>query len=225
LSRPSGYAGEKGAAGKWYAWPVLMWTELALLTGVVAAVLLVALLADAPLLEQANPSYPENPAKSPWYFLGIQELVSYSAFSGGMLVPVLYLVFLFSIPYKDREDRHIGNWFGGTGGLKLTLYSAAGAVVAVVAQLFVLVRFGWLRDWFPGISQWPVMLFNPATITSVLFIASAEITRRRTGSTRSASLVLFTCSLAALIIFTAMGIWFRGPNWEFFWSKSLWPVQ
>ena len=63
---------------------------------------------DAPLLEQANPAFPENPAKSPWYFLGIQELVSYSAFSGGLLIPVAYLVFLFSIPYMDKEDRHAG---------------------------------------------------------------------------------------------------------------------
>jgi menaquinol-cytochrome c reductase cytochrome b/c subunit len=67
---------------------------------VAAVVLLAALLADAPLLEQANPAHPENPAKSPWYFLGIQELVSYSAFTGGLLVPLLYLTFLFSIPYR-----------------------------------------------------------------------------------------------------------------------------
>ncbi len=224
LSRPLGYAGDKGADNRWYAWPVLMWTELAILILVVLVILLIALFADAPLLEQANPSFPENPAKSPWYFLGIQELVSYSAFAGGLLVPVLYLVFLFSIPYKDREERFIGEWFSGKKGLRLVLLSVMFALLVVILQLFIAVRFGGLRDWVPGISQWLVILINPATITAILFLLVAEAIRRRMKSTRMAALVLFTCSFVALVVFTIVGIWFRGPNWEFYWSVSRWPV-
>jgi quinol-cytochrome oxidoreductase complex cytochrome b subunit len=223
LSRPVKYAEDKGTVNKWLAWPVLMWTELGLLILVLGSVLFIALLANAPLLEQANPAHPENPAKSPWYFLGIQELVSYSAFAGGLLVPVLYLFFLFSIPYRDREDVYIGQWFSGKNGLNLVLRSATFAFFLVVIQLIVLVRFGWLRDWFPGISQWFVMLINPATITAVAFMGLSEFVLRRSGSTRRAALVLFTCSFVALVIFTVVGIWFRGPNWEFFWSVKQWP--
>ena len=225
LSRPVKYAADRGTENRWLAWPVLMWTELGILILVVLVVLFSALVADAPLLEQANPAHPENPAKSPWYFLGVQELVSYSAFTGGLVIPVLYLVFLFSIPYRDREDRHIGIWFSGKAGQKLVLWSAVATLVLVVIQLFVLVRFGWLRDWFTGISQWFVMLINPATISAALFIAAAEVIRRKLKSTRMASMVLFTCALVALVIFTVVGIWFRGPNWEFYWSVSRWPVQ
>jgi len=224
LSRPVKYADDKGSTNKWMAWPVLMWTELGILILVLASVLFIALLADAPLLEQANPAYPENPAKSPWYFLGIQELVSYSAFAGGLLVPVLYLTFLFSIPYRDREDVYVGEWFSGKKGLNVVLRSAAFAFLLVVIQLVILVKFGWLRDWFPGISQWFVMLINPATITALTFMGISEFLLRRSGSTRMAALVLFTCSFVALLIFTAVGIWFRGPNWEFFWSVNQWPV-
>mgnify|MGYP001813416382 CR=1 FL=1 len=224
LSRPAQYANDKGSTNKWYAWPVLMWTELALLLLVVVVVLFIALLADAPLLEQANPAFPENPAKSPWYFLGIQELVSYSAFAGGLLIPVLYLVFLFSIPYKDREDKYVGQWFSGKDGLKVVWRSAVFAFLLVILQLFIMIRFGWLRDWFPDVSQWFVMLINPATITGGLFILMAEIIRRRKKSSRMAALALFTSTFVALVIFTFIGIWFRGPNWEFFWSVNQWPV-
>lgn len=224
LSRPKAYADDKGTTNKWLAWPVLMWTELGILIGVVLVVLSMALLADAPLLEQANPAFPENPAKSPWYFLGIQELVSYSAFSGGLLVPVLYLAFLFSIPYRDREDEYIGIWFSGEKGKKVVLWSAGFAFILVVLQLFIAVKFGGLRNWIPGISQWFVLLFNPATVTAMLFILVTELVRRRSGSSRMAALTLFTCSFVALVIFTAVGIWFRGPNWEFFWSVNQWPV-
>jgi quinol-cytochrome oxidoreductase complex cytochrome b subunit len=224
LSRPAKYAADKGTENKWLAWPVLMWTELGLLLLVIVVVLFAALVADAPLLEQANPAFPENPAKSPWYFLGIQELVSYSAFAGGLLVPVLYLVFLFSIPYRDREDHFVGLWFSGKRGRTVVGRSALFALMLVLIQLVVMVRFGWLRDWFPGISQWFVMLINPATITAGFFMLVAEWIRRRTRSTRMAALVLFTCSLVALVVFTVVGIWFRGPNWEFYWSVNQWPV-
>ena len=201
-----------------------MWTELAILMGVVGLVLLVALLADAPLLERANPAHPENPAKAPWYFLGIQELVSYSAFSGGLLVPMLYLVFLFSIPYRDREDQYVGQWFSGRKGTRVVLVTAGWALLLLVVELAVLLTAGGLRDWIPGVSQWWVMLLNPATVTAILFILGAEWARKRTGSTRMAALVLFTASAVALVVFTVVGIYFRGPNWEFYWSVNQWPA-
>jgi quinol-cytochrome oxidoreductase complex cytochrome b subunit len=93
ISRPAGQTEEK-----FYSWPVVMWAELAILLLTVAALLVMAFLFNAPLRERANPDFAENPAKSPWYFLGIQELVSYSAFAGGVIIPALFLVFLISIP-------------------------------------------------------------------------------------------------------------------------------
>jgi len=207
-----------------YTWPVVMWAELAIFLSVSALLLIFAFIFDAPLLEQANPAFAENPAKSPWYFLGIQELVSYSAFSGGLLIPVLFLVFLISIPYVDNENRYIGLWFSGSKGRKITLYTIGLSLVLTLIQLFIVIRFGWLRDWFPDISQAIVMLINPATLSMLLYILWSRMVKNMTGSTRMASIALFTASLVGLFVFTAVGIWFRGPNWEFFWSQAEWPV-
>ena len=74
-----------------FAWPHLVFRELLLFLFVVAVVLVLAIFWNAPLEELANPIHPPNPAKAPWYFLGLQELVSYSAFWGGVVVPGYWL--------------------------------------------------------------------------------------------------------------------------------------
>jgi len=208
-----------------FSWPTLMWVELALLVFTCAALMIFAFFFDAPLLEQANPLLPENPAKSPWYFLGIQELVSYSAFAGGVIIPLLFIVFLASIPFKDREDRHIGVWFSSKSGKKVTLYSVLYSVIITVGVLIVNVNFGWLGDWFKSIPQLIVILINPGTVLTLAYIAWSYIVRRKSGSTRFTVMALFTCAVVGLIVLTVVGVWFRGPDWEFYWLKSQWPLE
>lgn len=226
ISRPAGPGKDDGKdpEEKIPSWPVVMWAELSVLLMTVAILLAVALLFDAPLREQANPAFAENPAKSPWYFLGIQELVSYSAFTGGIFIPLLFLAFLFSIPYVDRDDRHKGIWFSGRGGLRVGGRSVMAAALVTIALVFIQVRFGWLRDWWTGVPGVLVMLLNPATVSAVLYIGWARWVKHRTRSLRMSAIAMFCAAMTGLIIYTAIGIWFRGPNWEFFWSVSQWPV-
>jgi quinol-cytochrome oxidoreductase complex cytochrome b subunit len=222
LSRPEKV--EKSGVKEWLSWPLLMWIELAIFLSLLVALIIMAIFMDAPLLERANPAVPENPAKSPWYFLGIQEMVSYSAFTGGILVPLLYLTFLVSIPYIDKEEKNTGVWFSGKTGFKITLYSIAFATLVLMIMLWIYIDIGWLRDWIPGISQVWVMIVNPASLISVIFIMYSVWIKRRTASTRASAIALFTLTMTAFIILTIIGIWFRGPDWEFYWSRSLWPV-
>ena len=94
-----------------FTWPHLLIWELVLFVLVAALLLVSAFLFDAPLEEIANPNHPPNPAKAPWYFLGLQELVSYSAFIGGVLIPALIVICLILVPYIDRKKTGIGIWF------------------------------------------------------------------------------------------------------------------
>ena len=227
LSRPqlqSAKTGDIRNEEKFYSWPVVMWAELSILLLTVAALLVMAFLFDAPLRERANPDFPENPAKSPWYFLGIQELVSYSAFAGGVIIPILFLVFLISIPYIDKEDDNLGSWFSGIKGRKLAWQSLGFSLIITVVFVYIMVRFGWFRNWFPDIPQIIILLINPATLTALFYILWAKWIRRKTGSSRMSAIALFTCTMTGFIIYTAIGIWLRGPNWEFYWSSSQWPA-
>ncbi len=94
-----------------FSWPNLLIAELFVFVLTVAGVLAVSLLFNAPLEEPVNVMHPPNPAKAPWYFLGLQEMVSYSAFWGGVGIPTLEVLLLLIIPYLDRRTEGVGRWF------------------------------------------------------------------------------------------------------------------
>jgi quinol-cytochrome oxidoreductase complex cytochrome b subunit len=105
-----------------FAWPNLFMAELFVFILTVAGVLLVSIFFDAPLEEPVNVMHPPNPAKAPWYFLGLQEQVSYSAFWGGVGVPALEVLILLLAPYLDRGKGGVGKWFAKERLLANTLF-------------------------------------------------------------------------------------------------------
>lgn len=207
------------------SWPHLLWAELAAFMFTVAITLVLGYFSDAPLKEMANPAIPENPAKAPWYFLGLQELVSYSAFMGGVAIPGIVLLGLGLIPYLDRDPRGTGVWFGGREGRRTFWLSLAWGLMSVIALLAFTVNFGWLRAWMPTIPQMAIIIFNPGTVIVAIYMAWSLWILRRSGSVRMSAIALFTCFLAGFVVLTAMGSIFRGPNWQFYWWPSQWPVH
>jgi hypothetical protein len=184
-----------------------------------------ALVWDAPLKEAANPAVPENPAKAPWYFLGLQELVSYSAFMGGMGIPAIVVIGLTLIPFLDREREHTGVWFGGPGGGPLVLRAAFVGLAVVIGIELIAIRFGWIREWWPGAPQLLITALNPGTLIAIAYAAYSLRCVRRYDSTRAGALALFTCFLCGFLVLTIVGTYFRGPNWAFFWSPADWPAH
>ena len=114
-----------------FSWPNLFMAELFVFVVTVAGVLLVSILFNAPLEEPVNILHPPNPAKAPWYFLGLQEMVSYSAFWGGVGIPTLEVLVLLIVPYIDRDPKGVGVWFSKHRLLANTLF-----------LLFVVVNIG-----------------------------------------------------------------------------------
>jgi quinol-cytochrome oxidoreductase complex cytochrome b subunit len=207
------------------SFPYLLRAELLVFMITMLLCVSAALLFDAPLKEPANPSVPENPAKAPWYFLGLQEMVSYSAFVGGILIPTIAVLGLALIPFLDREKEKCGVWFSGSRGKRVMLKSSlVGAVFAILAVAFP-VNFGWLRNWFPSIPQLIIILFNPGSLLTAVYMTYSIYVMKKSNSTRMAAIALFTCFLVGFIILTYVGTYLRGPNWDFYWSPSQWPAH
>jgi hypothetical protein len=216
---------DRGPENTVTSWPNAFYAELAVLMATCAICLLWALFLDAPLKEIANPIVPENPAKAPWYFLGLQELVSYSAFMGGIGIPMIVLLGLGLIPFLDREREPAGVWWSGEGHKLLVGQSALFAAVVTVALLTFTVNLGWLRNWFPGIPQLIIILLNPGTLIVAIFAVWSLFIIKRYNSTRAGAIALFTCFLVAFVILTYVATVHRGPNWNFYWSRSQWPIH
>jgi len=105
-----------------FSWPNLLIAELFVLLLTIVGVMAVSYLFNAPLEQPVNVMHPPNPAKAPWYFLGLQEQVSYSAFWGGIGVPGIELLLLVLLPYFDRGKQGVGRWFARERFLANTLF-------------------------------------------------------------------------------------------------------
>ncbi len=198
------------------SWPHLLFRLVVLFGVVLAVVMFLGVLFDAPLEELANFTHPPNPAKAPWYFLGLQELVSYSALVGGVVVPGLLILGLMSIPYVDQAFEGEGVWFTSARGKRLALWSVLATAPFTVLLIFVNARVG-VRHVFPNAPQVLADLLNPATLLLVGIALFSLLVGRRTGSRRMAAIALFSCFVSAYILLMVIGTFFRGPNWDWVW--------
>lgn len=170
------------------------------------ALVRIALVFNAPLEGLADPSHTPNPAKAPWYFLGLQEMLHYfPPVVAGVLVPGLVVMALIVIPYfkvnieadglflKDRQRR-------------LRMFY----IVAAVLSIFL--------GWFHVI----VALIPTLIMAALMLVASQSSPKsssafRRYLAARPLSYWIMTWFLFELVVLTAVGTFFRGPGWSWVW--------
>ncbi|HEY6098962.1 MAG TPA: cytochrome b N-terminal domain-containing protein [Anaeromyxobacter sp.] len=188
---------------------------------VTATVLLLAAVADAPLLAEANPGLSPNPAKAPWYFMGVQELlVHLHPLFGAVLVPALALAILAALPALARGATPSGRWFKSARGAALSLGAAvAGAMLAAIAVLAdePLRRAPpWLPELAPAIRGGLL-----PTVAIAAVVAAFALLARRRGATRLETVqAAFTLVLAAFAVLTVAGVFLRGPGMALAWPWS-----
>jgi len=120
--------------------PWLYRAELTVVCLTLALLFSLSLFMNAPLTDRADPLHPPNPAKAPWYFVGIQEMLSHSATLGGIVLPALIGIFLVFSPIMDRSKGTGGGWFGKE---RLTLNLIF--VLIFLGQFFLIIVGQWFR--------------------------------------------------------------------------------
>lgn len=121
-TREESPAEEEKSPDRVTVFPDLVYREF--LAALVMSIVLLAwaLLQDAPLLAVANPNRTENPAKAPWYFVGLQELLVYfDPWIAGVVLPTLIIMGLMLIPYLDVSRKGRGRYSLAGRGRRLAI--------------------------------------------------------------------------------------------------------
>jgi len=165
-----------------------------------------AILFDAPLEGIANPLETPNPAKAPWYFLGLQELLHYfPPVVAGVLIPTLVVIALIVIPYFNINIQAESLWArDGAKHLRIV------AVVALVLCVFLAVFDVWAA------------LVPTVIAAAFMFVAARSSAQsvsrlRRWLYSKPLSFWIMTWFLAEAALLTAIGTFFRGPGWSWVW--------
>jgi hypothetical protein len=133
-------------------WPHLMLMEFGALLAITGLLVIMAVIIHSPLLEPANFNATPNPSKAPWYFLGLQELLSYfDPQIAGVTVPTIVgLIGFMMIPYVDKNPstRPTDRKFAI---LLFSIFLAGAATLTIMGVLFRGQGFNFSYPWRDGI--------------------------------------------------------------------------
>ena len=209
---------DKGPDNTVFAFPVVAIIELLITLGMSALLLFISMFKNAPLEELANPMVTTDPAKAPWYFMGLQELLEHMHPTvAGVLIPTVAVLFLIAIPYLDNSRVNAGKWFGGAREKRVVLFTAIYAMIVMIAYVLADNAFPLrevLRDVVPSMVAQAVV---PALIIAALSAIPALFVWRTSGkqlNMRLILLALFTMLFFSAVVLTVTGFLFRGPGFK-----------
>lgn len=174
----------------------------------VAFLLLVwaSLIANAPLEGIADPMHTPNPAKAPWYFLGLQELLHYfPPVVAGVLIPGLVVAALIVIPYFNINIEGEALW--ARDRKRRTTIVAA---VIVAFCIFLAIYDVW-------VALVPTVLVGGLMLLSARFAENPNTRFQKRMAAKSLPFWIMTWFLVELVVLTAIGTFFRGPGWSWIW--------
>jgi len=186
---------------------VMTYPEVLLRAAVAVEVLLLGLVLlslfwNAPLEGLADPMQTPNPAKAPWYFLGLQELLHYfPPVVGGVLIPTLVVLALVVIPYFDINIQAEGFWISGRNRKARLL----AIVTGVLAVFFV---------WFDVYAVLIPTLLTAGLMSLAAFGPAHPGGFRRWLSSKPLSFWIMSWFLLTAVTLTIIGTFFRGAGWS-----------
>jgi menaquinol-cytochrome c reductase cytochrome b/c subunit len=218
-----------------YTWPYLVSIEAIMAVTMILALTIMSTFVNAPLLDLANPDVTPNPAKAPWYFLGLQELLLHMHPAlAGVIVPTAALVLLGMIPYIDRDRRGTGIWFSTKKGVPIAtfaaIYTAIIEITLVVVDEFLIIpgihpdgskgigpllkfglakAFGIKDVWTAWVGE---ILIPIIMMIAIPWILVVWVKKRYKANTREVMIALYTFYLTSFVVLSLIGTAFRGES-------------
>jgi menaquinol-cytochrome c reductase cytochrome b/c subunit len=212
----------KGPDDTVFSFPVVLLWEIILLLGVTFAIFLFSLIKEAPLDEIANPLLTTDPAKAPWYFVGLQELLEHMHPTvAGVLIPTALVLFLVSLPYIDYSSEGVGRWFSSKRGRRITLWTALYTLIVMTTYIVLDNEFTLREELRDDVAQWIAQGVAPGGILVILAFIPALWLRFKNASRREIVMALFTVMIVAAFVFTLSGFLFRGPGFKLYWPWEM----
>jgi hypothetical protein len=213
---------DQGPEDTLFSFPVVLLWEIVILLGLTLGLSLFSLLKQAPLEEIANPMVTTDPAKAPWYFVGLQELLEHMHPTlAGVIIPGLLIGFLILLPYLDSTRSGQGIWFGSPRGRRIVLWTFLYTVIVMPAFILLDNAFSlreMLRDVVP---LWVAQGLLPAAIIAFLVLLPVFFLLRSRPSRHELFLALFTVMIVSAVVFTISGFLFRGPGFKLYWPWAM----
>jgi menaquinol-cytochrome c reductase cytochrome b/c subunit len=184
--------------------PNLVIREIIAFEVMVIVLAIISLLFNAPLEWIANPDHTPNPAKAPWYFLGLQELLHYfPPVVGGVILPTLTVIALIVIPYFNVNIKGEGLWQSNAHQTFLILTITTGVITVLLLMFKVYVM------------AVPTLLVAGTMVLPYL-------SKKREGiigwlASRSLPWWIMTWFVLIVVVLTTVGTLFRGPGWSWTW--------
>jgi len=196
--------------------PNLVFKEFILALVLLAVLLLVAALFNAPLLEKANPAYSMNPTKAPWYFAGVQELLMhFHPFFAAFIIPVSVVVFFAWIPFLKYDEAPNGHWFISEKGKQSSINTAIFAAVITIAGILF---NEYVLNFEILIKGVPAVISNGIVPLLILLLFMAGYYRfylkKFRISREELVQAVFVFIIVAFIVLAIIGIFFRGKDME-----------
>jgi quinol-cytochrome oxidoreductase complex cytochrome b subunit len=142
---------EKAESDRVWVWPDLVYTELISLILCSVVLIVWSIFLKAPLEQPANPANTPNPSKAPWYFLGLQELLTmFHPMIAGVTLPGVGLILLIFAPYIDKnpsnkpEDRKFAISL-------MTVHIMFWSVLVIIGSFFRGPGFNFTLPWRDGL--------------------------------------------------------------------------
>ena len=205
--------------------PHLVHRELISAIGWTAVLLLFAMLVPAPLEGIADPALSPNPAKAPWYFMGLQELLlHFHPLVGAIILPSLAIIGIFMLPFFDLNPKSVGVYFRSQRGRSLTLLAIG--IALIVTPVWVLLD-EYVLNWTIWLPTWDTLISNGLIPLAVVLLPLVFLVDwiHKSFKADTEERVLFIASFlfTAFIVLTVIGIFFRGPGMSLYlpWNMPI----